>query len=135
MNPSIGNGSLASVWAIHPGLWGCGMNIHALVLFCLGACPFIHIGCVPNERMECLLYTVIGCPGQLCRKVPPSVVVSCIVVVVRGNTNSKTSMVDDGGIRSLLVSNKGITWSNGCCARWLRKRQSELEVEIARTLG
>jgi hypothetical protein len=39
---------------IHPGLWSCGMNIHALVLFFLGACPFIHIGCVPNERMECL---------------------------------------------------------------------------------
>jgi hypothetical protein len=30
------------------------MNIHALVLFCLGACPFIYFGRVPNERMEYL---------------------------------------------------------------------------------
>ena len=49
------------VWkmeALHPSgqfIPVCGMNIHALVLFFLGACPFIYIGCAPNERMEYLL--------------------------------------------------------------------------------
>jgi hypothetical protein len=46
------------VWrleALHPSgqfIPVCGMKIHALVLFFLGACPFIYIGGVPNERMN-----------------------------------------------------------------------------------
>lgn len=88
MNPSIGDGSLASVWAIHPGMWyehPCTSPVlpWCVSLYTLGVCPM-------NVWNICTkIYTDIGCPGQRCRKVPPSTVVSCIVVVVRGNSKFK----------------------------------------------
>ena len=65
------------VWrmeALHPSgqfIPVCGMNTHALVLFFLGACPFIYIGCVPNERMEYLLkyiQTLVAQQGNVVEK-------------------------------------------------------------------
>jgi len=65
------------VWrmeALHPSgqfIPVCGMNTHALVLFFLGACPFIYIGCVPNERMEYLhkyIQTLVAQQGNVVEK-------------------------------------------------------------------
>jgi hypothetical protein len=52
------------------------------------------------------IYTDIDCPGQNCRRVPPSTIASCSVVVVRGNSKLEDLIGGLQCVRSFLGSGK-----------------------------